>query len=271
MPGKATRRAVPLFDRKAAVIGVLHLPALPGAPANQLDMDGILDYVREEAKILAEAGFGGLIVENFGDVPFFAERVPAETIAAMTRIVAEVMRAAPEAAVGVNVLRNDATAGIAIAAATGAAFVRVNVHTGVYATDQGLLSGRAAETLRLRGQLGCDALILADVHVKHAQPVGQPDLAQAAEDTAYRGLADGLIVTGAATGKTTSFDDVKTVKGAVSDRPVLIGSGVTAATVGEALRVADGIIIGSDLRRGGRAGQPLDRKRVKAFARAAGL
>ena len=93
------------------------------------------------------------------------------------------------------------------------------------------------------------ALILADVHVKHAQPLGQPDLAQAARDTAYRGLADALIVTGSATGKATEPGPGAHVKQAVPDRPVLIGSGVTAATVREALAVADGIIIGSDLRR----------------------
>ncbi len=265
------RRAADLFGSAPAIIGVLHLPALPGAPGNRLDMAGILKYVVGEARLLAEAGFGGLIVENFGDVPFHADRVPPETVAAMTGIVAEVMRAAPRAAVGVNVLRNDAAAAIAVAAATGAAFVRVNVHTGVYATDQGILSGRAAETLRLRRHLSCKALVLADVHVKHAQPIGQPDLAQAARETAYRGLADGLIVTGIATGAATSFEDVRTVKQAVPDRPVLIGSGVTAGTVRQALEVADGIIVGSDLRRGGRAGQPLHARRVKAFAQGAGL
>ena len=201
---------------------------------------------------------------------FHGDRVPPETVACMARIVSEVIRVAPGTAVGVNVLRNDAAAGVAIAAACDAQFVRVNVHTGVYATDQGLLSGRAADTLRLRRHLGSLALLLADVHVKHASPIGQSDLAQAAREAAYRGMADGLIVTGPATGAATSFEDVKIVKRALPDRPVLIGSGVTAATVAEALEVADGIIIGSDLRRGGRAGQPLDARRVKAFVRSAG-
>ena len=271
MTRKRTRRVVRLFGRKPVLIGVLHLPALPGAPANHLDMDGILARVMEEARQLIAAGFDALIVENFGDVPFHGDQVPPETVAAMTRIIAEVMRAAPTAAVGVNVLRNDAAAAMAIAAATEAHFIRVNVHTGVYATDQGLIRGRAAETLRLRRHLGSGALILADVHVKHAQPIGQPDLGLAARETAYRGLADGLIVTGPATGAATSFEDVKTVKRAVPDRPALIGSGVTAATVGEALEVADGIIIGSDLRHCGRAGEPLDPRRVKVFVKAAGL
>jgi membrane complex biogenesis BtpA family protein len=271
MTRKTARQAVRLFGPRPIIIGVLHLPALPGAPANRLNMPAILDYVLDETRQLVGAGFTALIVENFGDVPFHADHVPAETVAAMTRIVTEVMRTAPKAAVGVNVLRNDATAAVAITAATGAAFIRVNVHTGAYATDQGLLSGRAAETLRLRRSLSCDALILADVHVKHAQPLGQPDLAQAARDTAYRGLADALIVTGTATGTATSFHDVRTVKQAVPDRPVLIGSGVTATTVREALAVADGIIVGSDLRRAGRAGAPLDPKRLRAFAKAASL
>jgi len=259
------------FRRERTVIGVLHLPALPGSPRHAMPIEAIVQQACEEAELFAKAGFDGIIVENFGDAPFWADRVPAETTAAMTRIVTEVIRAAPQIAVGLNVLRNDAEAAVAIAAACGGRFVRVNVHTGVYATDQGLLQGNAARTLRLRQALRAELLIFADVHVKHAQPLSQPDLAAAAQETAYRGLADGLIVTGPATSSPVELEHVRIVTQAVPDRPVLIGSGVTAATVREALEAARGVIVGSALRVGGRAGETLDPERLRAFAQAAGL
>lgn len=262
---------VRLFAVRPVVIGVLHLPALPGSPRNAMDTRSILRRAREEAEILQSAGFHAVIVENFGDAPFWASQVPPQTVSAMTRVATEVVWSAPNLVVGVNVLRNDAAAALAIAATCEAEFIRVNVHTGVYATDQGIIEGRAAETLRLRRLLGHPVSILADVHVKHAQPVGHSDLADAAIETAYRGLADALIVTGSATGKPTSLDDARVVRQAVPDRPLLIGSGVTPATVGEALRIADGVIVGSTLRKDGRAGAPLDLERVQAFAAAAGL
>src|SRR5207245_839512 len=98
--------------------------------------------------------------------------------------------------VGVNVLRNDACAALGIAATVGAAFIRVNVHSGVAASDQGILEGRAAETLRLRDALGVPVAIWADVHVKHARPLDSEDVARAAEDAVERGLADAILVSG---------------------------------------------------------------------------
>src|SRR5205085_10855191 len=126
-----------------------------------------------------------------------------------------------------------------------------NIHSGVAATDQGMLTGQAAWTVRERERLGATVGIFADVHVKHAAPVSQPDLAQAARDTAYRGLADGLIVSGAGTGQPTSIDDIRTVRLAVPDRPIWVGSGVTSETAAELLTVADALIVGTCLKRGG--------------------
>ncbi len=254
---------------RPALIATVHLPALPGSPQSQFGIEAITQRAVDEARLLAEHRFDGIIVENFGDVPFFAGRVGPHTVAAMALILSEV-RSATQTLHGINVLRNDAQTAIAVAAMTGADFVRVNVHTGAYATDQGLIEGQAAQTLRYRRALGADVAIFADVHVKHASPLTQQDLAAAAEETAYRGLADVLIVTGPTTGRPPDLDDVMTVRRAVTDRPILVGSGVGPENVGEILSIADGIIVGTCLKQEARTENPLDPTRVRSFVRAAG-
>ncbi len=250
------------------MIGMVHLPPLPGSPAGQTPLAQIIERATHEARILAGAGFDAVLVENFGDSPFRASQVEPHTIAAMAIVLHEVRRAV-SAAVGVNVLRNDAMAGVALAGVAGADFLRVNVLVGVYATDQGIIEGRAPDVLRYRQVLGGRGTILADVHVKHAEPLSTRDLAQAAEETAYRGQADGLIVTGPTTGRAAAFEDLRVVKRAVPDKPVYVGSGADADSVRALLEVADGVIVGSALKQEGRTPAPLDAGRVEAFVRAA--
>ena len=252
-----------------ALIGVVHLPALPGAVCHQLPMGEIIDGAVRDARALADAAFDALIVENFGDVPFATDAVHPGAVAAMA-LVADQLRRGTSLPIGINVLRNDALAALGIAAAVGAAFVRVNVHSGVSATDQGLIEGRAEHTLQYRKRLGHRVAILADVHVKHAAPLSQPDLACAARDTAYRGLADGLIVTGRATGEPASPDHLRRVQAAVPDRRVYVGSGVTAETVRVLLEKCAGVIVGSAIMAGGRAGGVIDAESARELARAAG-
>ncbi|HUU85461.1 MAG TPA: BtpA/SgcQ family protein [Phycisphaerae bacterium] len=250
------------------LVGMIHLPPLPGSPRHQLSLAGLTDHALRDARRLHEAGFGALLIENFGDVPFHGDRIESATIAAMGILAAEI-RSATKLPVGINALRNDAISALGIAAAAEAAFIRVNVHTGVAATDQGILQGRADETLRYRRRLNRDIAIFADVHVKHATPISQPDIALAAEETAYRGLADGLIVTGTTTGRAADLDAVSRVKQAVPDRPVLVGSGATADNVARILAVADGVIVGSSLKPGGRPDEPIDPQLARAFIQAA--
>lgn len=253
---------------RPALIGMIHLPPLPGSPNHQLSLAELVAHAVRDAKTLHEAGFHAVIMENFGDVPFAADRLEPVTVAAMAIIAAEVRSAVP-LPVGINALRNDAASALGIAAAAEASFIRVNVHTGVVASDQGMLQGQAYETLRLRQRLGAGIGILADVHVKHATPVSQPDIALAAEDTAYRGLADGLIVSGSTTGRPADLEDVRRVKEAVPDRLVLVGSGATAVTIADILSVADGAIVGTALKQGGRAGQPVDRELARRLTHGA--
>ncbi|MDM8008163.1 MAG: BtpA/SgcQ family protein [Phycisphaerae bacterium] len=260
-----------------ALVGMVHLAPLPGSPAAERPLSRIIEAACEDARLLADAGFDALIVENLGDAPFRPASVDPHTVAFMTMAVRAVMRAV-SLPVGVNVLRNDALAAVAIASVCGAAFVRINVHTGVYAADQGLIAGRADETLRYRRRLAGGAqgnpaaampAILADVHVKHAMPLGPRPISQAAEEAAHRGRADGLIVSGVATGKPTDLADLKAVREAVPDRPIYVGSGATSETVAELLAVADGVIVGTAIKQGGVITAPVDPARAAALIQAA--
>ena len=151
------------------VIGVVHLAGTPGSP-DAVPTSELLGRAAADARALADGGVDGLIVENFGDRPFHPERVPPETIATLALAVARVRNEAGSLPVGVNVLRNDARAALGLCAATGAEFLRVNVHTGAMVTDQGLIQGRAHETLRERQRLAPDAALPADVHAQPAAP-----------------------------------------------------------------------------------------------------
>ncbi len=264
----------PLFGPGKAFIGVIHLPPLPGSPRWAGALSPVLEQAEREARTLEQGGANGIIVENFGDAPFRIGRVEPETVAAMTRAVALVCRTT-SLPVGVNMLRSDALSALAVAVAAGARFIRVNVHYGTLAADEGLVTGEAFATLRRRrllaaDQAGAEVAILADVLVKHAVPLGEVDLGLLARETAYRGLADGLIVTGPVTGLPAEPADVALVRRAVPDRPLLVGSGVDAANAARFLDHADGAIVGTSLKKDGVITNPVDLARVEATAKAVG-
>lgn len=248
----------------ARLIGVIHLPALPGSPRARRTLDECIEAARCDAAALIDGGADGVIVENFHDAPFFADNVPPITVAAMTAICRELRDAIP-VEMGINVLRNDAAAALAIAVASNADFIRVNVHTGAMLTDQGIITGRAAETLRARRDLGAEHVrILADVLVKHAVPLGSQLLEDAVADAVERGLADGVIVTGTATGSAASPEDARRAS-AVSSVPVYVGSGVRADNVREYVPPAAGVIVGSWLKIDGIVANAVDPRRVRAL------
>jgi len=232
-------------------------------------MEAVLSRARADARALWEAGVDGIMVENFGDVPFTAGAVAPETVAALALAVDRAREAAPGLPVGINVLRNDARAALGIAAAAGAAFVRVNVHSGTMFTDQGPVVGQAHETLRRRASLGIPCALLADVHVKHASPPPGERLEEAALDTWHRGLADALVVSGAGTGAPTDPDRLARVAQAVPGAPVWVGSGVTPETLAALWVNAGGFIVGSWMQAGGLAGHPVDPDRARMMVAAA--
>ncbi|HEX8410898.1 MAG TPA: BtpA/SgcQ family protein [Thermoanaerobaculia bacterium] len=239
-----------------ALFGMIHLGPLPGAPLFT-SFDDVLALALHEARELAAGGCDGFVIENFGDRPFTRGRVEAETIAAMTRAIVDIAREV-RLPFGVNVLRNDALSAIGIAAATGAAFIRVNIHTGAAVTDQGIIEGDAYATLRKRAALAPDVLIFADYLVKHAAPMGEVS----AKDLRLRGLADAVIVTGAETGAAADPARLRELRETI-DAPLLLGSGLTAENASQ-FADADGAIVGTSLKQDGR----VDRLRVQALARA---
>jgi membrane complex biogenesis BtpA family protein len=260
----------PLFPaRQKLLLGVVHLRPLPGAPRWQGDLDAVLTAAVADARAYQRGGADALVLENFGDIPFTKGPVGPETIAAMA-VAGRAVREAVELPLGFNVLRNDARAGLALCAACDGSFIRVNVHSGAMVTDQGLIEGNAFETLRYRQAVCPRVQILADVHVKHAVPLGSLSIAIAARDTVERGLADALIISGTGTGVTADLAEVQRVREACPRTPLLIGSGISAANAATYLRWTDALIVGTSLKRGGDAARPVDPARVAALKRAMG-
>ncbi|MDP9144657.1 MAG: BtpA/SgcQ family protein [Actinomycetota bacterium] len=251
------------------LVGMVHLIPLPGSPGFNGSMGEVIESSVAEALALASAGFPALLVENFGDVPFHADRSDPETVAAMTLTV----RAVGDATglpLGINVLRNDPLAALAIAAVTGADFIRVNVLTGVMYTDQGPIVGRADEVMRRRAIVTPDVEVWADVMVKHATPPPGLDIGQAAEDAVVRGLADAVIVSGKGTGGAPDLEQARLVRPAVpKDTRVVIGSGARAENLGALLEVADTIIVGSSIKVDGVASGAVDPLRAAVFVEVA--
>ena len=230
------------------LIGVVHLRPLPGAPRFAGSLREIIDFAVADARAYERGGAHAVFIENFGDVPFTKTNVVPETIAAMTAAGCSI-RAAVKLPIGFNVLRNDACAALALCAACGGSFIRVNVHTGAMLTDQGLIEGDAYHTVRYRERLCPGAKIFADVHVKHAVPLGAWTIEDSAYDTVERGLADALIVSGVGTGQAADIAEVERVRRACPKTKLLLGSGVNVANVKNYLRFADGVIVGSSLKR----------------------
>jgi len=253
-----------LFPHTAkVVVGMIHLPALPGAPGFAGKLDSIYDTILSDARALAAGGVHALMMENFGDIPFYPGRVPAYVVAQMTALAVEVRRAV-NLPLGINVLRNDGQSALAVAVASGASFVRVNVLCGARVCDQGLLQGIAHDLLRERALLSAQHIhIMADVDVKHSAPLAARPLADEVDDTLHRGLASAVIVSGAGTGKPTDLAKLKTVKAAAGFSPVYLGSGVTAATLDAFLPHADGFIVGTAFKHNANVANPVDVNRVK--------
>jgi membrane complex biogenesis BtpA family protein len=251
------------------LIGVIHLAPLPGSPRWGGNLGAVLKKALADAKAYEHGGASALFIENFGDVPFSRSAVGPETVAAMAAA-GRAVRAAVKLPIGFNVLRNDARAALALCAACDGSFIRVNVHTGAMLTDQGIIEGNAYETLRYRKTICPKAAIFADVHVKHAVPLGSHAIENSARDTLERGLADALIISGVGTGHAADLADVRRVRQTCPSACILVGSGVSGENVNAFVPFADGFIVGSSLKRGGKVTNAVDAGRVRALARAIG-
>jgi len=252
---------------KKPVIGMLHLPPLPLATNYANNLANLRDATLRDADALTTGGVHGLMLENFGDTPFYPGRVPVAVVVHMTAIAIEIKQRFPQLPLGINVLRNDGQSALAIAHAADAQFIRVNILCGARVTDQGLIQGIAHDLLRERTQLNATHIrIFADVDVKHSAPLAQRPIADEVDDTLHRGHADALIVSGAGTGKPTDPSKLSAVKSAAGAAPVFIGSGVTAETI-PLLMQADGFIVGTAFKRDGNPSNPVELDRVRGFLR----
>jgi uncharacterized protein len=250
------------------VIGMLHLMPLPGSPMFGGNTASIRELLLRDAEALVSGGVHGLMIENFGDVPFYPDRVPVHVVAHVTALAGEVKRRF-ELPLGINVLRNDGRSALAVAHAVGAEFIRVNVLCGARVTDQGVIQGIAHDLLRDRANLGATNIkILADVDVKHSAPLAARQIEDEVDDTIERGLADAVIVSGAGTGKPTDPKHVQAVKRAARETPVLIGSGVNIKTIAALAPHCDGFIVGTAFKRDGNPSSPVETDRVKELMKA---
>lgn len=248
---------------KKVVIGMLHLRALPGSPRFAGDAGAIRESLLRDAEALSGGGVHGLMLENFGDVPFHPSRVPEHVVAHMTALACAVTQRF-SIPLGINVLRNDGRSALAVAHASGAKFIRVNVLCGARVTDQGIIQGIAHDLLRDRVILGASQIrILADVDVKHSAPLAQRALEDEVDDTIHRGLADAIIASGAGTGKLTDPHHLAAVNSAAGSTPVFVGSGVSEKTISGLLPHADGFIVGTSLKQDGISTNPVDVERVR--------
>lgn len=252
-------------SRRCPVIGMLHAPPLPGSPEYCGDFATVRHKVLRDAEALLKGGVDGLMLENFGDVPFYPSRVPAITVSTLTALATDV-KWRFDVPLGINVLRNDGQSALAVAVASGASFIRVNVLCGTRVADQGLLNAIAHDLLRDRTNVSANAIhIWADVDVKHSAALAERSVKDEVRDLIDRGMADAVIVSGTATGQPTELETLRRVKVAAEYTPVVIGSGVSVETVHLLAPHADGIIVGSSLKQDGLARNPVELKRVKQF------
>ncbi|MFQ5709670.1 MAG: BtpA/SgcQ family protein [bacterium] len=252
-----------LFKAQKPLIACVHLVPLPGSPRYAGNMRKVYETALSEVEIFKRHPIDGLIVENFRDMPFYPDKLPPETVAALAAVTREIARVA-HVPVGVNALRNDAQAALAVATATEADFIRVNVHMHAVVSDQGILQGASHETLRLRAALRSNVLIFADVAVKHAAPLADRGLALESRDLSERGLADALIVSGDFTGAATRVEDIDMVRKNTA-LPILVGSGVTSGNLDKIYAKVDGLIVGSYFKKDGKADNLVQEERVAAF------
>lgn len=256
-----------IFSVRRALLGVIHVAALPGAPESLHGVAAIAEAAAAEAQMYAAAGFHGLLIENTHDRPYLKGSAGPEIVAAMAVIGNEVRRAAG-LPLGVQILAGANLAAMAVAHACGASFVRVEGFVFAHVADEGVIESCAGELLRYRRAIGAANIrVFADIKKKHSAHAitADVDLAETARAAEFF-QADGVIVSGVATGRATDPGEVRAVSEAVGI-PALVGSGVTPENM-KSLAVADGLIVGSSVKEGGLWSKRLDAARVQRVAEA---
>lgn len=258
------------------LVGVIHLPRLPSTHyVGEVGVEEVVERAVKESRILEELGYGGIIVENFGDAPFLKRVRDPLTLAAFTVVAREVVKSV-RIDVGINLLRNSGLEAYSVALATGAKFIRVNSLIETLLTDSGVVGPEAPRLRNVRFNYP-GVKIFADIVCKHGSSLsylayreqslvkgGTEPLEDLVADAVERGRADALVVTGTRTGEEPDVEFLSKVK-SVSPVPVLVGSGATPENLEALLRRADGVIVGSYIKADGKAGNPVDFERARRF------
>lgn len=254
-----------IFPVRKPLIGDIHLPPLPGTPRSRGEsMAAIIERACRDAQAFAQGGMDGVIVENHGDIPFLKPADIGPEIVAAMAVVAAAVREACGLPMGINVLANGAVAGLAVAKASGARFIRVNQWVNAYVANEGVIDGESARALRFRRQIDAEGVaIFADVHVKHGSHaiVGDRPVNEQASDVEFAD-ADVAIATGNRTGDAVPESEIAAVRGGTR-LPLIAGSGVTADNAPEILGRLDGAIVGSSLKEGGVWWNAVETSRVR--------
>lgn len=248
----AAEQTAALVGRHKVFVGMIHVGALPGTPGASQSVTSLVRQARDEARVLADGGVDAILIENMHDRPYLRQGVGPEIVAAMTAIAAGV-RDAVSLPLGVQILAGANREALAVALAADCRFIRAENFAYAHVADEGLMAeADAGPLLRYRRAIGAEAVaVLADVKKKHSSHAitADVDLAEAARTTEFFG-ADGVIVTGVATGRPTAPADAAAVFEAVTV-PVWIGSGVTPENLPALWPVADAFVVGSYLKRDG--------------------
>src|SRR5262245_3702593 len=256
-----------LFGAPRALIGMVHVGALPGSPAAHHPVERLVEYAVAEARLYRDAGFRAVAIENMHDRPYLKGGVGPEVTAAMAAIGREIRRDTG-LLLGVQVLAGANREALAVAHACGAAFVRVEGFVFAHVADEGLIEASAGELLRYRRAIGAEGVrVFADIKKKHASHAMTADvsLAETARAAEFF-LADAVVVPGSATGEHATRGDVSEAVSATK-LPVLVGSGITPANVDHYAH-AQGFIVGSALKQGGVWSNPLEADALRAMAAA---
>lgn len=257
------------FGTDKAVAGMVHVRALPGTPYASRPMEAIIALAVEEACTLADAGVDALLLENMHDRPYLRQQVGPEIVAAMTAV-SNSVRAAVDLPIGIQILAGANRETLAVAAATGASFIRVENFVFSHVADEGLMDrAEAGPLLRYRREIGADHVrIFADIKKKHAAHAltADVDIGAAAEAAVFCG-ADAVVVTGSATARPTGVDDLRRARAAV-EVPVAVGSGITPENLPDLWEPGDLFIVGSFIKQQGQWHSPIDPNRLAALMRA---
>ena len=253
-----------IFGTSKPILGMIHLPPLPGSPNYCGSMTKVLDHALFDADVLVRCGIDAVIVENLGDYPYYPMTTEPETVAAMTRAALEIKRHY-NVPMGINILRNSWKSALAVASLADAQFIRLNVLTDAMVTDQGPINGEAYLAMRYRKAIGAEHVkVFADIYAKHGGPIVRRDMATVAREMIHRGMADALIVSGEESAFPPAKDQIDLVKKASGDTPVFLGSGIGLNTF-DCILHADGSVFGYGTKPSGDMSDPVDETTVRTF------